>query len=125
MGPSKVVTLPDGYQVKAELKISDQERGQWMMYRSSLPVDKGMLFILDGMLEQGFWMYNTYVPLDIIWMDDTREVVEISANTPPCGDRDARNCHSFGGSVPAIYVLELAAGQAALHGVQVGTRLEF
>lgn len=125
MGPSRVVTLPDGFEVTAELKVSDQERGQGMMYRSTLPLDKGMLFVFDEVIAQPFWMYNTYVPLDIIWLDDTQTVVEISANTPPCGSRDARDCPNFGGSVPALYVLEIAAGQAALHGVEVGSRLKF
>ena len=123
--PSQPVTLPDGFVVDAEQKTSDETRARGMMYRPSIPEGKGMLFIFPDMQPRAFWMYATVVPLDIIWMDDNKQVVEISANTPPCPARDLRECPTFGGSVDSVYVLELGAGQAAKHGVEVGATLEF
>lgn len=123
--PVMPVTLPDGFVVQAELKTSPEERARGMMFRPTIPEDRGMLFIFPTMERQSFWMYNTLVPLDIIWLDDNKQVVEIAANTPPCRSIDARDCPSYGGSVPSVYVLELGSGQAVVHGVEVGSVLEF
>ena len=123
--PVMRVTLPDGFVVQAELKTSPEDRARGMMFRPTIPEDRGMLFIFPRMERQGFWMYNTLVPLDIIWLDDNKQVVEIAANTPPCRSRDARDCPSYGGSTPSVYVLELGTGQAIKHGVKVGETLEF
>jgi uncharacterized membrane protein (UPF0127 family) len=70
-------------------------------------------------------MYQVRIPLDIIWMDHDRRIVEISANTPACLSRSAHECPSYGGHEKARYVLELAGGGAALYGLKVGDTLGF
>ncbi len=123
--PSKPIELPDGFVIEAELKTTPAERARGMMFRPAMPEDKGMLFIFPDMQPQGFWMYNTLVSLDIIWLDDNKRVVDISANTPPCGSIDARDCRTYGGSVSSVYVLEIGAGQAAKHRLEIGSILDF
>lgn len=122
---SMPVTLPDGFVVQAELKTTPEDRARGMMFRPTIPEGRGMLFIFPTMERQSFWMYNTLVALDIIWLDDNKQVVEISSDTPPCRSVDARACPSYGGTNPSVYVLELGAGQAVKHGVRVGSTLEF
>ena len=70
-------------------------------------------------------MFQTLIPLDIIWMDQQGVVVEISADTPPCGSTNANDCPNYGGEAASQYVLELAAGQAAAHRLKVGDRITF
>jgi uncharacterized membrane protein (UPF0127 family) len=72
-----------------------------------------------------YWMHNVKVPLDIIWMDSSRRVVEISANTPGCDGKPASDCPSYGGAVPSSFVLEIGAGLAARHGIREGVVLDF
>jgi len=123
--PAIPVTLPDGAVIRAELAATpaDQQRG--LMHRTRLASDRGMLFVFPEAVRRPFWMYSTLIPLDIIWMDTNHSIVFISANTPPCPPEKGTNCPNYGGSQPARYVLELAAGAGAGHGLKVGDRLRF
>lgn len=122
--PTTTITLPDGSQVKAELAITRDAQAQGMMMRTNLRPGEGMLFPFQEMAPRAFWMYQTLIPLDIIWLDDNKRVVEISANSPPCRTAP-EGCPSYGGSAHSTYVLEIAAGQAATHKLTVGSQLEF
>lgn len=118
------VTLPDGTEIHAEVKITlaDMEKG--MMYRTSLPTDRGMLFVHQEAGTYPYWMANCNFPLDIIWMNSNHEVVEISAKTPPCPSGGS-GCPNYGGHQTAQYVLELGGGEAARHQIQEGSNLKF
>jgi uncharacterized membrane protein (UPF0127 family) len=83
-----------------------------------------MLFLHEAPGEYPYWMYQTRIALDIIWMDHDRRIVEISADTPPC-KTDQGQCPTFGGHRTAQYVLELAGGMAAKYGLRIGDTLEF
>ena len=122
--PTTTITLPDGTEIKAELALTRDEQTQGMMFRTNLRTDEGMLFPFQEMAPRGFWMFQTLIPLDIIWLDDNKRIVEISANTPPCRTA-AEGCPSYGGSAHSTYVLELAAGQVAAHDLAVGSQLQF
>jgi uncharacterized membrane protein (UPF0127 family) len=123
--PIMRVTLPDGTVIRAEvaLNVLDQARG--MMFREEVRPDAGMLFVFMEEAPRAFWMFRTKIPLDIIWMNNNREIVEISADTPPCEATERDGCPSFGGNYPSRYVLELGAGQAAAHRLSLGDRLSF
>ena len=123
--PTRTVTLPDGARITAELATTPEEVAQGLMFRSYLGDDEGMLFVFQEIAPRGFWMFNTLIPLDIIWIDSNKHIVEISEMTPPCGEMDPSECPSYGGTVDSGYVLELAAGRAVAHGLKVGDRLEF
>ncbi len=87
------------------------------MYRQSLPKDAGMLFVFDKEGEYPFWMKNTLIPLDIIWLDKDKKVIYINENTQPC---KTVNCESYGTDKNSKYVLELNAGIAKEIGLKVG-----
>jgi uncharacterized membrane protein (UPF0127 family) len=90
------------------------------MYRSSLSPDRGMLFIFPETDVHSFWMKNTLVPLDIIWIDESLEIVHVERDVPPC---KADPCASYPPKRPAKFVLELAAGQASSRGIGEGDRV--
>jgi uncharacterized membrane protein (UPF0127 family) len=120
-----IVTLPDGQKIKAEVVTHAKDMMRGMMFRDSLAEDRGMLFIHGSPGRYAYWMYQVKIPLDIIWLDASKTVVEASLNTPPCPSSSASQCPNFGGKTEAVYVLELAGGVAQKHGVRVGSRLSF
>jgi uncharacterized membrane protein (UPF0127 family) len=118
------VTLPDGKVVRAEVMRRPEDMMRGMMFRDSLPEDRGMLFIHGSAGKYTYYMYQVKVPLDIIWLDARNNVVEVSENTPPC-TTNASQCPKYGGSHDALVVLELAGGGASKHGIRPGTRIDF
>jgi len=117
-----VCVVPDGTRVRLELALSDEEKQLGLMFRDSLAADGGMLFIFeaDGPLQ--FWMKNTFIPLDFVWISASGEVVDVRANVPPCR---ADPCPGYDSAKPARAVLEVNAGFAAAHGVRPGAPLHF
>jgi len=106
-----------------EVANDDASRAQGLMFRDELADDRGMLFVWRQSAPRAFWMKNTRIPLDIIYLDRNLQVVSIAANTPPCRLRQGR-CPSYPSAGPARYVLEINAGQAAALGLEPGDRIE-
>jgi uncharacterized protein len=116
------VIFPDGFVVRVEIAADDELRAQGLMYRDSLRPATGMLFFFPDDGEHSFWMRNTRIPLDMIWIDAERRIVHIKHDVPPCHIRD---CPSYAPGVGSRYVLEVAAGVAKEHGLEVGDVLRF
>ena len=119
------IAFPNGKTVVAETMLREVDQMRGMMFRDSLAQDRGMLFIHPKEENVPYWMYQVRIPLDIIWMNRDRKIVEIAANTPPCPSKSAKECPNFGGHERARYVLELAGGGAAMYGLKVGDTLNF
>ena len=106
-----------------ELADDDAERARGLMFRDVMANDHGMLFIHDAEEPQAYWMKNTKIPLDILYLDDGRKLVAQQRDVPPCSLGDA--CPSYPSDAPARYVLELNAGEAARLGLKDGTEMNF
>ena len=104
------------------VKPADQARG--MMFRETLAANRGMLFVNENEDKRPYWMYQVKFPLDLIWINKNKRVVEVVAAAPPCNTK-ASECPNYGGSAASQYVLELAGGQAARHQVTVGSVIDF
>ena len=117
------VTLPGGATIQAELAVTGSEQQRGLMFRSELKADRGMLFWYTSTGTRRFWMFNTLIPLDIIWTDASRRIIFISANTPPCGSANPGQCPTYGPAEQSQYILELAAGEAQRRGLEVGATL--
>jgi Uncharacterized conserved protein len=120
-GAHAAVVLPDKSVIEIELATDDATRQQGLMDRESIDPGKGMLFIFPMSGEYPFWMKNTMVPLDMIWIDEARTVVHIASGVPPC---TADPCPSYPPGKMAKYVLELKAGEAAAHHLKDGDVVE-
>jgi uncharacterized membrane protein (UPF0127 family) len=116
------VYFPNGKSVMAELAVTDEERSRGLMFRERILPDQGMLFVFEEEDVHGFWMKNTLIPLDMLWLDSEKRVIHIEADVPPCREEP---CPTYGPDRPARYVLELKAGQAAANGIQLADRLQF
>lgn len=105
-----------------EIADTPEERARGLMNRESLNQDSGMLFIFDTEAKHCFWMKNTLISLDIIWLDENKKIVFIKHNAEPC---QADPCETFKPSGNAKYVLEINSGLAKEIGLKKGGYLEF
>jgi uncharacterized membrane protein (UPF0127 family) len=114
--------LPDGSVLTLELALTDEERSRGLMFRPSMAGDRGMLFVFPTAQLRSFWMKDTLIPLDIVYLDVDGSVVSVSADAVPCYEEP---CPQYRSKGPAAAVLEVNAGVAAAHGIVPGVRLEF
>jgi hypothetical protein len=96
---------------------TDFERRRGLMFQKELGEEMGMLFIFDKENIYSFWMKNTLIPLDMIWIDKNNKVVFINENSQPCG---AEECPLISPNVKAKYVLEINAGVSKGDGIKIG-----
>ena len=110
------------YCFNVELAITESERARGLMFRDSLAKDKGMLFVYKKKGIYPFWMKNTKIPLDMIWINETRRVVFVRENVSPCGQS---KCDVIYPDKLAKYVLEVPSGSAKRIGLKPGDTLSF
>ena len=117
------VKFPGGqvFQVETVMDTIGMLRG--LAFRDKLAPDRGMLLSIAPPLGS-YWMFQTLIPLDIIWLDESRQVVEIVADAPPC-KTEASKCPHYGGNQDAKYVLEIGGGLANKYGLKVGDTVQF
>ena len=105
-----------------EIAETSAERSRGLMYKEHLDENKGMLFVFDRESIHVFWMKNTLIPLDIIWINKNKEIVFVKKNAQLC---KTENCPTIQPDKEAKYVLEINAGMADKIGLSVGDRLAF
>jgi len=118
-GAVRFETVRGPWVVKVEIASDDATRTRGLMFRRTLDPDHGMLFVFPRSEEHGFWMHNTELALDMIFLDEGRNVVGVVANAAPHTDTQ----RTVG--KPTRYVVEVAGGEAAAHAVGPGTRAAF
>src|ERR1700759_574158 len=78
---TRAVKLPNGHTISAEAEMDPTDMQKGMMFRDSLERGHGMLFLHEKPGLNQYWMYQVRIPLDILWMDTSHHIVEISADT--------------------------------------------
>ena len=116
------LTLPSGKVLQAEVMVNDEDRAMGLMFRPSLPLDRGMIFIFQASDFHGIWMKNCKFPIDIVWLDEDRRVVHVAEAVPPC---KAEPCPVYNPMRRASYVIELNAGQARREKAMLGATVRF
>jgi len=114
--PYKVKINNKTYEVKLAKTAEEQQKG--LSEIKSLPSDEGMLFIFEQKGRYAFWMRNTYIPLDIIHINDDK-IVQIFSNVPAQGDNQG-DIPTYPPDHDANYVLEINGGEAAKNNIKVG-----
>lgn len=115
-----VIIGADGtvHRVEVEVARTEAQRNVGLMFRHELAPDHGMLFLFDPPQPVVMWMKNTYVPLDMLFVDGTGRVTSIARDTVPLSETLVRS----GGPVRAV--LELVGGLTARLGIGLGARLD-
>jgi uncharacterized membrane protein (UPF0127 family) len=119
--PEVILSTRAGEQrVKVEIARSEAERQRGLMYRQSLEPGRGMIFLWDRPERLKFWMKNTYIPLDMIFIASDKHVVYVEDNAEPLtmGTRGPDGEDSQ-------YVLEVPGGWARAHGIERGVNVRF
>lgn len=106
---------------KIDIEVADNEetRAKGMMFRKSNEENRGMLFVFPVEEGQSFWMKNTYISLDIIFVNEQKEIVKIHKNATP------RSTTSLPSGKKAIYVVEVNGGYTDKFGINEGDRIDF
>jgi uncharacterized membrane protein (UPF0127 family) len=105
--------------IAIEIADNDARREQGLMYRKSMADTNGMLFLFPTSEPQNFWMHNTYIPLDIIYVDENRTIVTIARNCKPLNDDNIPSYKN------AQYVVEVNGGFCDKYGIKEGDVVSF
>jgi uncharacterized membrane protein (UPF0127 family) len=103
---------------QVEVARNDADRAQGLMYRRSMPADRGMLFDFGRVEPVAMWMQNTYLPLDMLFVRPDGTIARVAANAEPLSTR------TIPSGEPVLAVLELNAGTTARLGIKAGDRLD-
>ena len=116
------IVFPDKTTVSAEIADTEAKRQQGLMHREKMADNEGMLFIFDVPGEHPFWMKNTLIPLDMLWLDRDLNILHIAHSVPPC---KADPCPTYppAAGTRASFVLELVSGFAKAHKLQPDQKL--
>lgn len=121
-GPSESRVCYGDQCVKVKVADEDHERRTGLQDVKELADDEGMLFVFSQSAPYAFWMKDTFIALDIVWINYKQEIVHIEENVPPCREDP---CPNYAPEGPALYVLEVNAGKAKEMDLRQGTRLNF
>lgn len=105
------------FEFQVEMAVSPEQRRQGLMFREDLAEDRGMLFDFGSMERASMWMRNTYVPLDMLFIDADGRITQIATDTQPLSDA------MIASREPVRAVLELRAGVTAKLGIEPGDRV--
>ena len=115
--PLTVTTSTGEHRFEVEIAKDEATREKGLMFRRYMPEDRGMLFEFDANRPVAFWMKNTYIPLDMVFIAPNGVVTHIARNAEPLSEAEI----SSGG--PCIAVLEINGGEAARIGLHDGDRV--
>ncbi|MBM4191604.1 MAG: DUF192 domain-containing protein [Gammaproteobacteria bacterium] len=119
--PTSTVTVESSggpHQFEVWIADTPARQAQGLMFVRELPSSQGMLFVNDPPRVASFWMRNTFIPLDILFIDERGRIVEIFANTTPLSDTP------IGARTPVRAVLELRGGESKRRGINRGDRVK-
>jgi len=110
---------PSPIKIDVEIADDEKERMKGLMDRHNLPENAGMLFIFPDEAPRSFWMKNTFIALDIIYINSYKVIVSIQKYTQP------KTTYSIPSEKPAMYVLEVNAGFTDKFGINPGDKIDF
>ena len=113
------VDAPGHPSVSVEIARTPDHRQRGLMYRTALPADAGMLFTWSSAATRSFWMRNTCIPLDMLFLAEDGTIAGILEQVPPMNELSRTI------PCPARHVLELPAGYSRQHGVKAGQKVHF
>ncbi len=108
--------------IEAQLAQTILQQTKGLMNVKSLPENQGMLFVFLDESRKSFWMKNTYIPLDLIFISRDKKIVEIKENFEPC---QQKNCPSYTSQKKVKYVLEVNGGFCQKHQIKEGDEVRF
>ncbi|MDG1730283.1 MAG: DUF192 domain-containing protein [Algibacter sp.] len=120
-GELTIFKTSDSTKVSLDIEIADTDFDiqTGLMYRNSMKTSQGMLFVFNDETERFFYMKNTKIPLDLIFVNANQKIVSFQKNAQPFDES------SLPSNAPAKYVLEINAGLVDTWGITVGDKVDF
>jgi len=106
--------------VIAEAAKTREQRQKGLSKRDSLPFGEGMLFVFEGSGNYAIWMKDMKFPIDIVWISEDKKIVDIAENAIPEPDKKDSQLKIYRPKSDSRYILEINAGLARLHNLQIG-----
>lgn len=118
-----IIRFPkQGVAVSVELAMTPYQWSRGLMFREALPEGTGMLFVFPDEATRSFWMKYTRMSLDMLFISADKRIVFIQKNAIPC---TTVTCPSYGSGEKSMYVLEVNAGFADTHAIEIGDQVLF
>lgn len=114
------ITFENGIEISIEIADDEPERASGLMFRQNLGERDGMLFVFEQEQPVSFWMKNTLIPLDMIFVDENFTITEIKKDVQPCKEEP---CPSYPSKENAKYVVEVNSGFSEKNNIQTGERI--
>lgn len=123
-GAVVIESAGDTLRLPVELALTEEQRAWGLMERPSLPDGWGMLFVYEEARDStaGFWMYRTWIPLDIAFLDAGGRILDIRS-MEPCESPNPRVCRHYGPGEPFVAALEVNRGFFEARGIERGDRI--
>lgn len=120
-GDLKFLNNKDSIIVQIDIEIADTEEdiGYGLMYRKEMAERCAMLFLMEEEKEQSFWMKNTFIPLDFVFVNKKNEIVDIAENNKALDETPVES------KIPAQFILELNAGFVEKYGLKIGDKIAY
>lgn len=115
------ISFENGATIEAEIADTAGERREGLMDRENLGVNEGMLFIFESEWPRIFWMKDTLIPLDIIFLDSQKKIIGIQTMQPCTKDP----CKLHESVLPVKYAIEVNAGYCAQNNIKIGQKVSF
>ncbi len=109
-----------GKKISVEIATSSQEKSRGLCCRESLGENSGMLFVYNASGDFRFWMKDTTIPLDMIWLDSTKKVVHVEEKVQP-----SSYPKTYSSPIPSKYILETNSGWVEKNAIDIGDRAVF
>ena len=122
-GYRQVNVTVNGVELVADVAATNDQRSKGLSVKDALNESEAMLFVFSTEREHSFWMKGMKFPIDIIWLDDDKQVVHVEHSLEPCIPDEF--CQPYNPDADSLYVLETVAGFAQKYNVTDGTQVEF
>ncbi len=117
--PLTITTRDKTHRFRVELAVTPQQQARGLMFRTEMGADEGMLFPYEQPHILSFWMRNTVIPLDLVFIDEQHRIINIAENATPYSEA------SIVSAAPAVAVLELNGGRTRELGIVAGNRVDW
>jgi len=117
--PLTITTLGKTHAFRVEVARTPQEQAKGLMFRTEMGPDEGMIFPYDHPRELSFWMRNTVISLDLVFIDEQHRIINIAENATPYSEA------SITSAAPGVAVLELNGGRTRALGIVAGNKVDW